>query len=70
MKERSFIYTPKGFAGNPPIFTPIPSIPSPTAFQECLEGIAKTNERVVASLARQNLPKCHPEVFEGDATLF
>ena len=30
----------------------------------------KTNERVVASLARQNLPKCHPEVFESDATLF
>jgi hypothetical protein len=64
------LFTPKGFAGNPPIFTPVPSIPSPTVFQECIEGIAKTNERVVASLARQNLPKCHPEVFEGDATLF
>ncbi|CAB4041196.1 Hypothetical predicted protein [Paramuricea clavata] len=42
----------------------------PAAYQECIEGIAKTNERVVASLAIQNLPKCHPEVFEGDATLF
>ena len=27
------VFTPKGFAGNPPIFTLIPSIPSPTAFQ-------------------------------------
>ena len=42
----------------------------PAVYQECIEGIAKTNEHVVASLARQNLPKCHPEVFEGDATLF
>ncbi|CAB3978894.1 PREDICTED: uncharacterized protein LOC107357656 [Paramuricea clavata] len=64
------IFTPKGFAGNPPIFTPSSPIPSPAAYQECIEGIAKTNERVVASLARQNLPKCHPEVFQGDATLF
>ena len=49
------LFTPKGFAGNPPIFTPIPSIPSPTAFQECIEGIAKTNKRVVVSLARQKI---------------
>jgi hypothetical protein len=25
---------------------------------------------VVAGLARQNLPKCHPDIFSGDATLF
>ena len=49
--------TPEGFAGNFPIFTPVSSIPSPTVFQECIEGIAKANEGVVASLARQNLLK-------------
>ena len=32
------LFTPKRFAGNPPIFTPVPSIPSPTVFQECIEG--------------------------------
>ena len=64
------VFAPKGFASNPPIFTPTSTIPGPTVLQECIEGIAKTNERVVVSLAKQNLPKCHPEVFEGDATLF
>ena len=24
----------------------------------------------MAGLARQNLPKCHPDTFSGDATLF
>ena len=26
--------------------------------------------RLVESLAKQNLPKCHPDVFNGDATMF
>ena len=28
------------------------------------------NRKLAASLACQNLPKCHPEIFSGDLTLF
>ena len=28
------------------------------------------NQQIVAGLARQNLPKCQPDVFSGDPTLF
>ena len=28
------------------------------------------NQQVVSGLARQNLPKCHPDTFSGNATLF
>ena len=28
------------------------------------------NQQIVAGFARQNLPKCHPDVFTGDPTLF
>ena len=38
--------------------------------EHCCNEISATNERLVESLARQNLPKCHPDVFNGDATMF
>ncbi len=37
---------------------------------QCIEGIVHTNQQIVANLARQNLPKCHPDVFDRDPTLF
>jgi hypothetical protein len=33
-------------------------------------AIAETNRQLSASLARQNLPKCHPDVFSGDFAMF
>ena len=33
-------------------------------------AIAATNEKLTASLAKLSLPKCHPDVFSGDATMF
>ena len=37
---------------------------------QLLETLALTNQEIVAGLARQNLPKCQPDVFSGDPTLF
>jgi hypothetical protein len=40
---------------------------------ECLNAInaiVNTNKQLTASLARQALPKCQPDTFSGDATLF
>ena len=37
---------------------------------ECIEKMVTTNKQLTASLARQSLPKCHPDAFTGDATLF
>ena len=34
------------------------------------DDLTTVNQRLVATLARQNLPKCHPEIFTGDVTLF
>lgn len=64
-------FMPKGFAGNEPIFRP--STPHPSEIpnsNQCIQRVTETNERLVASLARQSLPKCHPDIFGGDATLF
>ena len=35
-----------------------------------MEELATVNQKLAASLARQNLPECHPEIFAGDVTLF
>ena len=35
-----------------------------------METLTSVNQQVVAGPARQNLPKCHPDTFSGDATLF
>lgn len=37
---------------------------------EYTEAIMATNKQLITSLARQSLPKCHPDTFGGDATLF
>lgn len=37
---------------------------------QLIESLTSANRQVVAGLARQNLPKCHPDLFTGDATLF
>ena len=35
-----------------------------------LETFTTTNQRLVSGLSKQSLPKCHPDVFDGDVTLF
>ena len=35
-----------------------------------LETFATTNQQIVASLAKQSLPKCPPDVFKGDVAMF
>ena len=35
-----------------------------------IESLALSNKKVVAGLSRQSLPKCHPDTFSGDPTLF
>lgn len=37
---------------------------------QLIETLTSTNQQIVAGLARQNLPKCHPDTFNGDPTLF
>ena len=37
---------------------------------QLVEALTLSNERIVSGLARQSLPKCHPDVFGGDPTLF
>ena len=55
------------FAGNAPIYSP-----KTTHYHAItpMEELVTNNQRLAASIARQNLPKCHPEVFAGDVTLF
>ena len=38
--------------------------------QQSMEVIAATNQQLAASLLRQSLPKCHPDTFSGDVTIF
>ena len=35
-----------------------------------MDSLTVVNQQIVAGLARQNLPKCQPDVFSGDPTLF
>lgn len=61
--------------GNNPVSaqrTPVFShLPGPGEFTSTpLEAIATTNYKLVTTLARQNLPKCQPDVFKGDVALF
>ena len=37
---------------------------------QLIETLTSVNQQIVAGLARQNLPKCHPDVFSGDPTIF
>ncbi|KAK3699295.1 hypothetical protein QZH41_006443 [Actinostola sp. cb2023] len=35
-----------------------------------LESFTATNQRLVSGLSKQSLPKCHPDIFDGEVTLF
>ena len=37
---------------------------------QLIETLTSANRQIVAGLARQNLPKCYPDTYSGDATLF
>ena len=37
---------------------------------QLIDTLTSTNRQIVAGLARQSLPKCHPDTYGGDATLF
>ena len=47
-----------------------PNTSSPKGNVECVEMFTTTHTQLTESLARQSLPKCHPDTFGGDATLF
>ena len=47
------------FSANPFTLTPGP-----------VEELVMIKQKLAASLERQSLPKCHPEIFAGDVTLF
>ena len=56
-----------GQARNTPLYEPRsvnPFTPTP------VEELVTINQKLAASLERQSLPKCHPEIFAGDVTLF
>ena len=42
----------------------------PADVQHCFNAIVATNERLMESPARQSLPKCRPDLFTGDVTMF
>ena len=46
------------------------STPVSITGNELIETLTSANQKIVAGLARQNLPKCHPDTFSGDPTLF
>lgn len=37
---------------------------------QLIESLTSVNQQIVSGLARQNLPKCHPDTFSRDPTLF
>ena len=41
-----------------------------TSASHLIETLTFSNKQLVAGLARQNLPKCHPDTFSGDPTIF
>ncbi|XP_078380254.1 uncharacterized protein LOC144663213 [Oculina patagonica] len=41
-----------------------------TSASHLIETLTLSNKQMVAGLARNNLPKCHPDTFSGDPTLF
>ena len=50
--------------------TQVASIPKQDLTVELLETFTTTNQRLVSGLSKQSLPKCHPDIFLGDVTLF
>ena len=56
-----------GQARNTPPYEPLAANPfTPTPVEE----LVTINQKLAASLERQSLLKCHPEIFAGDVTLF
>ena len=37
---------------------------------QLIDSLAVANQKIVARLARHNLPKCQPDIFSGDLILF
>ena len=37
---------------------------------QLIDSLTVANQQIVAGLLRQNLPKCQPDIFSGDPTLF
>ena len=48
----------------------IASTPINITGSQLIESLTSANQQIVSGLARQNLPKCHPDTFSGDPTLF
>lgn len=48
----------------------ISSTPNIITGSQLIETLTSVNEQIVARLTRQNPPKCHPDTFNGDPTLF
>ena len=48
----------------------VASTPINITGSQLIESLTSANQQIVAGLARQNLPKCHPDTFSGDPTLF
>ena len=48
----------------------ISSTPMKITGSQLIETLTSVNEQTVAGLARQHPPKCHPDTFNGDPTLF
>ena len=48
----------------------IASTPINITGSQLIESLTSVNQQIVSGLARQNLPKCHPDTFSGDPTLF
>lgn len=61
------ITTPNQVTLQHPVIT---STPQEDKTIELLETFTATNQRMVSGLTRQGLPKCHPDVFDGEVTLF
>ncbi|KAK3727951.1 hypothetical protein QZH41_004895 [Actinostola sp. cb2023] len=57
--------------GQEPAHRPIvTSTPKRDSTIGLLETFTITNQRLVSGLTRQSLPKCHPDIFDGEVTLF
>ena len=75
-KSRAAVSQPENTDGNNQIAhqafgrSLITSTPINITGSQLVEMLTSVNEQIVAGLARQNLPKCHPDTFNGDHTLF
>lgn len=59
-----------GPLGFPPTHPVIYTTPKDVSKAIPLETLTVAIQQLTSSLAKQNLPKCHPEVFSGDVAMF